>query len=331
MHIKPGSIEADLASTREFCADLETSLHSVNSLSDINSSVQKASLKLKDHPFLAKIRDKAMVSLGDPEVGIVAIDIPSGLNDDRNRDALLGSMVATAIVSSISLTVPDHRNETPFTLYNASVENEEQLKAAGVRYYSPEDRLGFHTDGLVRDGEVLVPNFISIYNLLIAYRNPGNFYFLPFALWDEYEIFSKKLGIGREYRFSMTPIVYADRDGKIEAAAGRFLNSPIFFRTECNSSLMFFNGEVDEDDPELCKAINLMKSSMLDNTRRISIPFQNRRLFVMANKKGLHARVVFADPIPNVKFTRSFLRYVSADGECVSKISGDEPRPQELS
>jgi hypothetical protein len=324
---EPKSFELDLNQTRAFCSLVEDRAHRVRTLADIDTVVAQAVFTLKDDPYITSFVKEISAPLEDPETAIAAVDIPENLDADRNRDALLGCLIATALVLAVSPPIPDKRTGSPFTLYNASRHNESQLKQAGLRYYSPEDRIGFHSDGMVRDRAVLIPDHVAIYNLLVAYRRPGNFYFLPLALWKDRDLYSARLGIGRDYRFSMTPIVYADKSGRIESSMGRHLNAPIFSVGPDGRERLFFNGEVDAPTETVRRTLQEMTSSMLDNPHRISIPIRNRRLFIMANDKGLHARDIFAEPIESAPFTRSFLRFVSAQGSCISADGVEQDGP----
>lgn len=55
-----------------------------------------------------------------------------------------------------------------------------------------------------------------------------------------------------------------------------------------------------------------MLASLSRNSIRISTPLRSRRLFILNNWLGAHARDIFEEPIEGVKYTRSFFRSMSA-------------------
>ncbi|MEM9786163.1 MAG: hypothetical protein AAF801_06645 [Pseudomonadota bacterium] len=287
----------------------------LDGLADIRLPVLQRVLHDDTDGLLTTVVSDAQSALEDPEVAFAAIDMPS-VSDNPQTDALLGCLLATTIQTAISTPVIDRHSGTPFSLYNASQENEAKLVDAGLKFYSPEDRLGFHSDGLITEAGIHVPKFVSVYNLMIAYRQPGNFYFLPFAVWDELAKFRNAVGVNRDVTFSMTPIVHALDSGEIKASQSNPVTAPLFWQ-DGDAEAIFYNGEIDTGPKELIELADQMRQSLLDNPRRMACPIRNRRMFIMANDKGVHARDVFADPILGTKYTRSFLRYVSQDAHCV--------------
>jgi hypothetical protein len=59
-----------------------------------------------------------------------------------------------------------------------------------------------------------------------------------------------------------------------------------------------------------------MLISLSTNKTCISTPLRPRRLFVLNNWLGAHARDIFKEPLENVKYTRSFFRMMSKEAAC---------------
>ncbi|WP_235033917.1 hypothetical protein [Pantoea sp. 18069] len=55
---------------------------------------------------------------------------------------------------------------------------------------------------------------------------------------------------------------------------------------------------------------------MSTNKTCISTPLRPRRLFILNNWLGAHARDIFEEPLENVKYTRSFFRMMSKEAAC---------------
>ncbi|WP_291976120.1 hypothetical protein [Chelatococcus sp.] len=261
--------------------------------------------------------------LDDATCGIVGVDVPQGIVADSTADALMGSIVASAIVSAFMMPLLDPRNGTPFTIYTASQDNEAALQKAGVKFYAPTEKLGFHTDGMLKNSAVYVPRYIGLYNIVIAYNKPGCFYWVPFADWPQFDEWAGVLGWNRTYRFAATPIVYAGALDHVEKAAARIIEAPVFWRdADEHQRAVFMNGDllgpVDDDGDFDSSLIQRMKRSIACDARRIVLPQRQRRLFLMNNTAGFHARDLFDAPIPGARYTRSFLRSVASEGPQIS-------------
>jgi hypothetical protein len=256
-------------------------------------------------------------SLDDPKCGIIGVDVPPGLAARPTTDAVMGAVIAAAVAARFMTPALDVRNGTPFTLYTASAHNEARLKQAGLKFFSPNEKLGFHTDGLIRNDAIYVPRYLALYNILIAYRRPGNFLWVPFSLWPDFERYGESIGWNVPYRFAMTPIVYSGVLGQPSPPAPRFIEAPIFWRDD-EQQAVFLNGEVigptsAADRFDMDHLIG-MKESISARSTRLAIPQRPRRLLLLNNGAGFHARDVFADPMPGMRYTRSFMRSVSIEG-----------------
>lgn len=261
--------------------------------------------------------------LQDESCGIVALDIPQEITHNPTLDTLFGAIIAQTIVNRIMPPAIDRRNQTPFTLYNASKSNEDKLKKAGLKFYSPEEKLGFHTDGRIDSPDVYIPDFLSIYNLLIAYKETGNFYWIPFTLWNEFESHAEAIGWNKPYKFELTPIIYPGENGTVEALPKTTIEAPIFNKKK-NHKSMFFNGQIigrnSHEDDDVLTISKSLTSSMQSNPVRYHVPQYPRRLMIMKNSTGAHSRDIFNSPLTGTRYTRSFMRSVSLEGEKVGTV-----------
>jgi hypothetical protein len=257
-------------------------------------------------------------SLDNPKCGIIGVDVPPELATRPTADAVMGAVIAAAVAARFMTPALDVRNGTPFTLYTASAQNETRLKQAGLKFFSPNEKLGFHTDGLIRNDAIYVPRYLALYNILIAYRRPGNFHWVPFSLWPDFERYGESIGWNVPYRFAMTPIVYSGVMGQASPPAPRFIKAPIFWRDGGQQQAVFLNGEVIGPASATARFdmghLIDMKDSISMRSARLAVPQRARRLILMNNGAGFHARDVFADPVPDVRYTRSFMRSVSTEG-----------------
>lgn len=316
MYFQADTISIEKTEVSSFIDSYVKRFGNISSLSDIRGENLKKLAKGRwDNPFKNSI-SKIQTQIKDGKIGISVVDIASGISEDKSLDVLYGCLAAAGLMESLSELVEDKKSGSPFTLYNASKENEERLVEAGLKFYSPEDRLGFHTDGLIDGEKVKVPDYIAVYNIMVAYREPGNFYYLPKSMWRDYNKFRDAFGVNEDVSFSMTPIVYAGKDGELISSKGKTLNCPVFW-SDTYADAIFFNGEVNSSCKQIASIAAEMTKSLLDNPDRWSAPIKNRRLFIMNNRNGFHARDIFADPIDGVRYTRSFMRFVSEEGQCI--------------
>ncbi len=126
----------------------------------------------------------------------------------------------------------------------------------------------------------------------------------------------KSVGVGTKFKLKVTPSVY-DVNGSLETPFPTVVNVPIFFNSEVAGYPLYLNGNIlgkaDDSDFDL-SIIDKLKKSLSQNKVVLSIPQKTRRLILACNLKGAHARDVFEDAIPEVKYTRLFLRSVDNEG-----------------
>lgn len=257
-------------------------------------------------------------NLSHPEKGICAIDIPSTDRLDATENAYWGVCLALALAYNVFRPARDRVNDTPYTIYAASHRNSEKLTKMGLPPISPETKLGFHTDGLLTEGRVAMPHNIMLYNIAIAYEQPGSFYWIPFSLWKDKNKYMDLLGIGEHYRISVTPSVYESNGNGARSALRQHVDTPIFVDDQAMRYPMYLNGIVTaRSDGESFdkRIIEDMRRSLTKNRARFAIPQKTRRIVFARNIAGAHARDVFESPIHGATFTRILLR--SVDKRCV--------------
>jgi len=260
-------------------------------------------------------------ALDDPAMAIFALDIPEGIDADPNSDAIFSAVIAMTIMGRMFNPMIDPANNTPFTIYNASPENEKRLMKAGLHYFSSGEKLGFHTDGSVDGETVRVPEFIGLYNVLINYQKPGNLYWVPFSLWEQLDEFAERFGWAVPYQIELTPTVYSRADA-MRFHASRHVYVPIFSHAEDHEAVVFFDGRVTGRQPfngeEIEPLVAEMGQSISFNPVRYCIPQRQRRLVLARNDRGFHARDMLEKPYEGCKYTRSFIRAVSECGPLVA-------------
>jgi hypothetical protein len=253
--------------------------------------------------------------LAEPKSGIIAVDIAESNDLSADENAYWGVVVALALGANVFRPAKDSKNKTPYTVYAASYEKSKALADFGVTTVAPESKLGFHTDGTINGSQVSMPHNIMLYNIVIEYKNPGNFYWVPFALWAEKTRFMERVGIGKRYRIKVTPSVYEVGDGKMEAVTPIEIEAPIFVNNSLYDFPLYINGNViGACGDEVCdlSVIDALKDSINGNAVRYAIPQKSRRAIFVCNLAGAHARDIFEDPIQDVPYTRVFMRSVDA-------------------
>lgn len=268
-------------------------------------------------PLAEEVKANITQALEDPALSIFTLDLPHGLDPNAGRDAMQAAIIAITLMGVLFDPAIDPANNTTFTVYNASPENEARLKKAGLAYFSAEEKLGFHTDGSIDGQGTRVPEMIGLYNLLINYRKPGSLYWVPFSLWERLDFFAEKLGWDVPYRIELTPSLYAGDDNVLKGKA-HYLDIPVFKRDVNSGAVVFFNGKITGRQPfngeDIEPIITEMRQSISLNPVRYCIPQRERRLVLARNDRGFHARDMFEDPHVNCKYTRSFIRAVSKRG-----------------
>jgi hypothetical protein len=256
--------------------------------------------------------------LRDPAVGIAVVDIAQSDTLDATLNAYWGVVVALSLTKNLFEPARDRVNGTPYTIYAASHEKSKQLTSMGLPGVAPETKLGFHTDGLLTDEGVAMPLNIMLYNILIEYNKPGNFYWAPFSLWPEKDRYMQSIGLGQRYKIMMTPSIYESDNGKLETVSPRQVEAPIFVPDASFDYPMYLNGTVIEKIGDANfdgRLIEDMKTSLSNSAPRFLVPQKARRIIFARNISGAHARDIFESPNRGAPYTRIFMR--SVDQICI--------------
>jgi hypothetical protein len=265
------------------------------------------------HPLISAIA----AEINDPDAGICVLDIPTFDKITPEKDAFLGIVTTFSIIWNLITPSIDSANATPFTVYTASKSNGQKLDEANLSQNVPEVKLGFHNDGHIAEGNVLVPNIIAIYNILIAYQKPGKFHWVPFSQWQEMQKFADLFGVGKKYKFKIVPNVYATIEEKLDVRGPSEIIAPIFTKKRNGELMLFMNGEIDaEENGSKVKntLVRDLKNSINVNPMRFSVEQKVKRLILLGNTLGCHARDIFEEPLDDSQLTRAFVRSVDSRG-----------------
>ena len=267
-------------------------------------------------------------NLSNPKIGMAVVDIPESERHNSTENAFWGVALSLALGSNIFSLGRDRVNDTPYTVYAASYRNSKGLVDLGLSPVAPETKLGFHSDGLLLGENVSMPINIMLYNISIAYLKPGNFYWIPFALWDERDWYIQRVGIDRPSNINVTPSIYEMTKGRLEVVSPRQVTVPVFVSTKNFGTALYLNGDVLSAVGDPCldaKAlISDLRRSLAINRTRFCVPQKERRIIFARNALGAHARDVFEGPNMNARYTRMFLR--SVDENCIELMGGDQPQ-----
>lgn len=260
----------------------------------------------------------ALLSLNDFAVGCCSVDFEYSSGDD-GLDSFISACFLTAFSSLVFDPVDDPITDLPFTVYTSSSGNEESLKSKGVKFHSPNAKLGFHNDGCIDGSLMYVPDYISLFNIFIGYNDPGKFYWVPMGRFESYREIREKYECELEDSVvRITPIVY-----DLEEANDAREFSVKIFSHDNGQDILFINGEVVGDERKIA-VYNIIKNEILNNKFRYFVPQKIGRLILLSNKFGLHARDIFGGQNVFDGVTRAYVRMMSRSGTQVgARVSED--------
>jgi len=281
--------------------------------------------RLEDVALVAKaafadILNRVHDLVSDDTVGVCALDVPSDPSLSPEDDVFWGTVLVSGLFRNLFVPAVNPVSKTPFDVFTASVTAGKQLGDRGLAE-APERHLRFHTDGLIRSGRVAVPRFVVLYNLLISYRRPGDFHWIPFSCWTERNRHIAAIGLDTPYRFALSPAYFEAADGLLVNHGATEAVVPIFSHVEgVDSPAVFLNGDViGRPDAEYdSRLISDLRASLTDNPTRFSIDQRTRRALFLNNRFGWHARDIFQEPIESSNFTRVHIRAVDSDAVLLS-------------
>jgi hypothetical protein len=251
--------------------------------------------------------------------GIAVIDIPESHLLTPAQNTLAGVAAVVGLFGFIGTPAGNLIGDLPFTLHRASHSQNSKMKDIGLSNFTPDAKLGFHNDGNISGTHAELPLHISIYNLLISYRQPGNFSWVPLKEWSESKHFEKYAGMRSQADIRLTPTVHFDNNGKPVRTGVEKITTPLIFRNQLGQMRFFMNGDAHESENSAeIRSLFLSLKESISKAHCIDIAQKERRAIFMNNAQGFHARDIFEDPIPDVDLSRVFLRLVDQHAEiCV--------------
>lgn len=313
----------DASKVREFC---EAYLFSDGKPLPLSATVDadlSKGLALSAGAIFDDVTQNTRLHASDPDVGIAGIDIPE-IYEDPTLDAITGAHLAVALSQFMLPAVLEKHNRTPFSMFNASAEHNETLDRLGMKGISPTDLLDYHSDGTISDDVLSVPNFISLYNIFINYQRRGSFYWVPTSAINDLERHVERIGFDDNYLFDLTPSVYSDEGSQRASVSAHRARTAIFRRHE-GRIVTFLNGDFagNEKTEGRCASLtrlNDFKTAIRETRSKFAVAQESRRLVILNNAAGFHARDVFEDPIDGYAYTRSYLRSVSLQSFKMGRI-----------
>ncbi|MCW0983779.1 hypothetical protein OK142_23410 [Agrobacterium sp. BT-220-3] len=300
---------------RDFCHDVLDVDGELRSLADTRDTPTLQHLANEFEAAFSDVILEINSNISDRTCGIAAVDVPS-IYEDLTDDAIAGALVSVALTSVLINPSRDVENLTPFTMFSASYESNRALNEAGLLNISPTDILEFHSDGRIQNNTLGVPRYIAIYNTFINYRNCGSFYWVPISSIEGLGEHVEGIGFDDDFTFDLTPSIYGESGTKIDSVIERKVKTAIFSEDEDGSLITFMNGKFagkDNCDADYTDRLKAFQTAIARNPFRYAAPQKSRRMIVLNNSSGFHARDIFQDPIIGHEETRNYLRSVSTD------------------
>ncbi|MBJ6133126.1 hypothetical protein JAU75_09805 [Ochrobactrum sp. Q0168] len=308
-----------------FCDQYLTKNGIMLSLADLRDKELTADLASQAAYAFADLVTDLQFQLDSPEIGIVAVDIPT-IFEDATLDATAGALLGISLVQALMPTLYDGKNHTPFSVFTTSADSRLKLERVGLQDLVPLNRLEFHSDSSVTGKSVAVPHYIALYNIAINFEERGCFHWVPTCKIDGIFELVNKVGLSTEYYFKLNPAVYEDGRNDVMIIEQR-VKATIFNHAQNGSITTYmsgqFDGKVGEEHTQSHDIVADIVKAISENKFRYSIPQENRRLLIMNNANGFHARDALEKPLPGVSMNRAYLRCTSVAGKIVGEVLDD--------
>ncbi|WP_156963547.1 hypothetical protein [Muricoccus aerilatus] len=247
--------------------------------------------------------------------GLISVDLCVPENLPGAEQIILSASLFQLVNSCLFESTLESKSKLPFTIYKSSADNRTAMKNAGIKFYSPDEKLGFHNDVIARRNGFHIPKYVSLMNLFVGYKDPGNFIYVHKRECPELRRITEK-GSGKKFKFRPTPVVYQSQlDAPLEPEA--FTEVTAFWETSDGEIYAFSNGELMGKDEEGSQLLADMQSALLACERRIQAPQTLFRAQIFRNDLGFHSRDIFKDQFVFEGATRLFLRAVSKEAVVV--------------
>ena len=125
--------------------------------------------------------------------------------------------------------------------------------------------------------------------------------------------FVERIG-AQQFNFKLTPITYTSKDSGLQVVRNNTIQTKIFHDDATGFKTIFLNGKVLPSSQYYVSLVEDLKKSLSSNDFRIGIRQSARRLIVVRNTHGVHARDIFELPFLDSGITRSMLRSVDRAG-----------------
>lgn len=314
-YVEAPSFSLDKKKVRQFCHDVLEVGGELRSLGDTKDASVLEHLSCELKTSLSGTIAQIEAPITDKTCGIATIDIPQ-IYQDLTDDAIAGALVSIALTSVLIKPSKDIENLTPFTMFSASYESNKALNEAGLLNISPTDILDFHSDGLIRGVSLGVPRYIAIYNTFINYRKCGSFYWIPTSSIENLSEHVERIGFDDDFTFDLTPAIYGETGSRIDHVVERKVKTAIFSKDADGSIITFMNGKFAGKEgagTDYANHLKAFRAAIAKSPLRYAAAQKSRRLIVLNNSSGFHARDIFKDPIPGHEETRNYLRSVSME------------------
>lgn len=289
-----------------FVSKISAIIEGIDSIADIPFT-KIANLR----PELSKALDISLLSNDVLNTGIVYFDFDIDKNTSFQKNILISSSMFHLV--NLLFFKPNGPDSTPFDTYKSSTKNSTEMKEAGIKFYTPDEKLGYHNDVCISKNQYHIPRYVSLLNLFIGYKKTGNFYFINHDMWDKFdELFYKAKEL--RFKFKPTPMVYENSLFK-KSKQPDWSHVPVFWQNQQGDKYAFYNGEMLSSDDNLI--LDEFQQTLMKNKTRLAVPQKLNRIIVFRNDKGFHSRDIFEEQQILDGTTRLFLRAISDTSESI--------------
>lgn len=267
----------------------------------------------------------AISYLTDKRYGMAVIDIPEIEGFTGAHSQFVSFACAAGIFSSLATVRLVPPNNVPFGLHLARKTKRENEDGSKPIQYTSDAEFGFHTDGITASGSLYIPNVIGVYNLFLAYNRPGHFHWLPYSIWPDFSKYAEIADLRKPVEIEILPAAYLGKSGKEIVGGSKFAYVPVVkISADSKRPIFFLNGNLlqrDAHSKSVGEWLTEMRLSINDSPGRLSIPQKERRLVIINNSYGFHARDMLTEPNSGLDISRVFARFIGADGEIFGHLS----------
>lgn len=254
-------------------------------------------------------------ALEDPERGVFAIDIPSLDSYSKEHNAIYGVAAALGLFSALETPHFQPPGDLPFSVHKASHSSSSAIARARDDGIVPSKKLGFHNDFYLEEDAVVLPRLVGAYNVFIGYSPLGDFSWVPTSKWKDAREFSSDERLRAPIKIALSPALLSQGTGFYPIGRDH-VYVPLISKFPEDAHHFYLNGQVAPfvGNDYFVSSLAQMRASIASNPFRIRIPQRERRLILIRNDHGFHARDVFDQPLLGLDLSRVFLRMMSVAG-----------------